>query len=416
MPVAQSAGLLRPRYFDRQQLTAADLTAGQDYVRERMRRHNRFMHGWGVVCGAVVIAGATPWTVTVGEGYALTPDGDEVYVPSGADAFSIETKAKECLCIKAPCPDPGNLTPGPGAPGNPEPRGVVYLALYAGEENTCPQPALPARCQPPGGAYGFSRVAETYRLGVVCELPPSHQAEPSCRELQQVICGNGLVSCPPQLQPGDNGVTLAAITVTANGIVAIDNVTPRRQLFSERIVQAWLACQCQPPAPPPTHFTLAPFTTFSVFTQPPLVTQSPVVTEPPVFSIFTQPPVVTGPPVFSIFTQPPVVSAPPAVSAFTRPPVLSLFTRPPVIIRAEDATAAPGLSAEAFDLDRGRAERVETVSGIGAARGRRLAEAGIATVYDLATAAVEHIAEVLGVSVVRAAALVAAARNRIKRG
>ena len=43
--------LLRPRYFPRQMVTAADLTADQEYFRDRLRRHNRLLHGCGVICG-----------------------------------------------------------------------------------------------------------------------------------------------------------------------------------------------------------------------------------------------------------------------------------------------------------------------------------------------------------------------------
>ncbi|MBI5960842.1 MAG: hypothetical protein HY866_19040 [Chloroflexi bacterium] len=102
-----NGNLLRPRYFDRQQLTAPDLNQGLTYVRERLRRHNRFMHGWGVVCGAEVWqtdAAADPWQMSVGEGYVVTPRGDEVYIPSGA-AINIESAVLGCLGTSEDCPD-----------------------------------------------------------------------------------------------------------------------------------------------------------------------------------------------------------------------------------------------------------------------------------------------------------------------
>ena len=46
--------LERVRYFPRQLLPADDLSAEPDYLRERARRHNRYLHGWGVVCGCSV--------------------------------------------------------------------------------------------------------------------------------------------------------------------------------------------------------------------------------------------------------------------------------------------------------------------------------------------------------------------------
>ena len=40
-----------PRYFARQMITPEDLGSGVHYLRERMRRHNRALHGWGMVPG-----------------------------------------------------------------------------------------------------------------------------------------------------------------------------------------------------------------------------------------------------------------------------------------------------------------------------------------------------------------------------
>ena len=48
----------RPRYYGRQLITADDLTLEQDYFRDKLRRHNRLLHGWGVVCGAQVFPSA----------------------------------------------------------------------------------------------------------------------------------------------------------------------------------------------------------------------------------------------------------------------------------------------------------------------------------------------------------------------
>ena len=60
-PCAQQGGassLERSRYFSRELLTADDLTADQQHVLSKLRRHNRYLHGWGVVCGAAVARSA----------------------------------------------------------------------------------------------------------------------------------------------------------------------------------------------------------------------------------------------------------------------------------------------------------------------------------------------------------------------
>ncbi|MBN1872728.1 MAG: PKD domain-containing protein, partial [Anaerolineae bacterium] len=106
-----NTNLIRPHYFDRQQLTAADLNAEQQYFRERLRRHNRFMHGWGVVCGAQVTraSGDDPWEIAIGEGYAVTPHGDEIYIPSGT-TFNTRLGVESCLGVSSPCPNPEDLS------------------------------------------------------------------------------------------------------------------------------------------------------------------------------------------------------------------------------------------------------------------------------------------------------------------
>ena len=70
----------RPRYFPRQLITPDDMNLAQDYVRNRMRRHNRLLHGWGVVCGAIVQPGKDPWTVVISPGFVLGPYGDEISI------------------------------------------------------------------------------------------------------------------------------------------------------------------------------------------------------------------------------------------------------------------------------------------------------------------------------------------------
>jgi hypothetical protein len=82
---AGAQGLTRPRYFPGRILDAATLTAEQDYVREKLRRHNRALVGSGVVSGlAVHVAGTGDPNgprVVVDPGYAIDANGEEISVP-----------------------------------------------------------------------------------------------------------------------------------------------------------------------------------------------------------------------------------------------------------------------------------------------------------------------------------------------
>jgi len=69
--------LERPRFFTGRLLTATDLEQEQAYFLGRARRHNRFLHGWGIVSGlGVAIEDGT--TVVVAAGLALDCAGNEL--------------------------------------------------------------------------------------------------------------------------------------------------------------------------------------------------------------------------------------------------------------------------------------------------------------------------------------------------
>ena len=156
---ASVSGLLvRPRYFPRQVVTAEDLTTDQAYLRERLRRHNRFLHGCGVVCGLEVVPtdpdeSGTP-QVVITPGYALDPYGDEIYVP--------ELQIVQLDCV-APAKDCTDLEePAEGKPG--------YVVLRYHETEARPIPALPERCAPRTSCE-FSRFQDEFEITCLTELP-----------------------------------------------------------------------------------------------------------------------------------------------------------------------------------------------------------------------------------------------------
>jgi len=96
-PVCQEVECLcRPRYFSGQLLTEAELNAEQRYTIEKNRLHNRYLHGWGVVCGLQVVChpNCKGW-VRVKRGYALGPCGEDIVVGEDAD-FDLIGKIEEC--------------------------------------------------------------------------------------------------------------------------------------------------------------------------------------------------------------------------------------------------------------------------------------------------------------------------------
>ncbi len=74
--------LCRPRFFAGQLLTDETFNNLDRYIIEKNKLHNRYLHGWGVVCGLEVVCGPCN-QVTVRPGYALSPCGEDIIVCNG---------------------------------------------------------------------------------------------------------------------------------------------------------------------------------------------------------------------------------------------------------------------------------------------------------------------------------------------
>jgi hypothetical protein len=92
--------LCRPRFFAGQLLTDEDLNRLDRYIVAKNKLHNRYLFGWGVVCGLEVVCHPCNM-VAVRPGYALSPCGEDIIVCK-------ETPVDICSLINAcrPKPDP----------------------------------------------------------------------------------------------------------------------------------------------------------------------------------------------------------------------------------------------------------------------------------------------------------------------
>ena len=87
--------LERPRYFAGQLLTEAELNSEQAYVIAKNKLHNRYLHGWGIVCGLQVVCHDCDGWVTVKQGYAIDPCGNDIIVCDDQD-FDVLKAIREC--------------------------------------------------------------------------------------------------------------------------------------------------------------------------------------------------------------------------------------------------------------------------------------------------------------------------------
>jgi hypothetical protein len=214
----------------------------QEYFRQKLRRHNRFLHGWGVVCGLEVTAAPTaetPWRVKIDSGYALGPYGDEIYVAN----FVCLDLAK---CGPQAVPDP--CEPCGGPPRQPPSRiEQLFIAIKYVECETRPVRVHPVGCACDDAACEYSRIRDDFKIACLTELPDSHQ--PDRAQLCDLRSQRAITPCPPC--PEEPWVVLAQVTLPSPPTTPIansniDNFGVRRQLYSTAMLQAQLIeCCCE---------------------------------------------------------------------------------------------------------------------------------------------------------------------------
>jgi hypothetical protein len=95
--------LERPRYFAGQLLTESELNDEQSYVLAKGRLHNRYLHGWGVVCGLQVACDDCDKLV-VTPGYAIDPCGNDI-VLTRDESFDVLQAIRTCQAATRQEPD-----------------------------------------------------------------------------------------------------------------------------------------------------------------------------------------------------------------------------------------------------------------------------------------------------------------------
>lgn len=115
MPTIENKPLKRTHFFFGRLLSAEDLRGEQDYFLEKQRRHNRLLHGWGVVSGLEVELETSKEgdSVRVSPGYALDPWGNEILVPEPVELPLPEGRGCLCLVLKF-CEEWVDLIPASG--------------------------------------------------------------------------------------------------------------------------------------------------------------------------------------------------------------------------------------------------------------------------------------------------------------
>jgi hypothetical protein len=224
----------RPRYFPRQLITADDMTLEQEYFRNKLRLHNRLLHGWGVVCGAQVCpvpkangnGEAEPWKVMIKEGYILGPYGDEIVIQTNR-VVDLRTQG-----VTSKSGDPSGELVDPWC--SPVHMGQlprqVHVAVRYKEIMTRPVRVQPVGCGCDETPCEYSRLCDGYEIGLLPRCPDADQDPQSPDNLADLVKG-GLGICPPC--PPSPWVVLAEVRLAEDGtITRIENCSCRRMVPS----------------------------------------------------------------------------------------------------------------------------------------------------------------------------------------
>jgi hypothetical protein len=264
-----SIGLERTRYFARQIVGPDDLTQDQIWIRDKLRRHNRLLHGWGVVCGAFVREGDAPCQLVVEPGYILGPYGDEIVIDREVviDACLVDPDGN----ATGPCGDvdpwcsPVRVTRPADAP--------LYLAVRYDECETRPVRAHGCGCGCDDVGCEYSRVRDSFALKLLTELPAAY-TDMTPPPLTAAFSCETRRNCPPC--PSEPWVILADVTVGDTEIVQLDCVKHRRVVVT--FAQNFIPCGPVTTSARPTAKNLpvykeavVPGSTNSVITDPVMV-------------------------------------------------------------------------------------------------------------------------------------------------
>jgi hypothetical protein len=231
-PPGDAIGLERTRYFGRQVVGPDDLTADQRYFRDKHRRHNRLLHGWGVLCGAGVEADPDDdCGVIIAPGYLLGPWGDEIVIPH---------RVRVNLCKQ----DADGQAVPPCGGADPWCSDVrvdrrddepLYVAVRYADCDTRPVRVTGCSCGCDETECEYSRTRDSYAIRVLTELPSSHSDTSRISMIYGLLWGNSCLggkvrACPPC--PAEPWIVLADVTLSDGKVKTIDCFAHRRYIAS----------------------------------------------------------------------------------------------------------------------------------------------------------------------------------------
>src|SRR5215471_17172291 len=235
MQLTELAPARRNRYYYGKLMDVLHFTMEQRYVLSKEWLYNRAVLGPGVVCGL----GVDPLTTAAGNGIvvragmAIDGWGREIIVPDDVSLVPLQ--------LTDQCGQPSSG----GSPGGTLPSQVMVQVCYS-ECQTDFSPAL-ASDDCGCGDCEAGTVVETYCLKVAAGTAPA--VTDACADdvlnglkagkLHDVLC---TLSQTCADVPADPCLTLANVTVAADGTLTIDSCSPRLVAPTNRVLAQLVAC------------------------------------------------------------------------------------------------------------------------------------------------------------------------------
>jgi hypothetical protein len=224
-----ATALERTRFFPRQLIGPDDLTQDQIYFREKLRRHNRMLHGWGVACGVGVRRGQTSCEVIVDPGYILGPFGDEIVIDQSTTFDVCQQSSGQCMGCGGEQLDPWCADVRANCKA-----GMLYLAVRYQECQARPVRASSCGCGCDDATCQYSRTRDSFTLTLLDALPAGYTSPMTVPGTGAIApCSPGPISrpCPPC--PSSPWVIIADLTVGSDcTVTAIDCFAHRRYVIS----------------------------------------------------------------------------------------------------------------------------------------------------------------------------------------
>lgn len=224
----QSDPIERPRYFPRQLMTPAEMMLEQRFFIDKLRRHNRLLHGWGIVCGLrirLVENTDDDLVVEVEPGYALDGFGNEVVVGESVLYPLLPKSSSGDQTAASEFADPWCAD----VPLDRRDSGLFIIAVRYEDCETRPVRVQPAGCGCDDIGCEYSRIRETFVIKALPEVPASHKDLEQPPSNSPIQCTEHK-ACPPC--PPDPWIVLAALEKQADGTWDVNCDDYRRYVVS----------------------------------------------------------------------------------------------------------------------------------------------------------------------------------------